>query len=474
MTVDEREKAADTTFEEMGIDPQVVKAIQEAGYDKPLEVQAACAPPAIDGRHLVVRSRTGSGKTAAFVAPLLTTLDYERREPQVLVLAPTRELALQVHDEWIKLGTYMDLHATCIYGGTGYGLQLKHLEEGVQVVTGTPGRVLDHFGRRTLNLANLDTLVLDEADEMLSAGFFEDIQKVLSACRNLKQVLLFSATLPHNIARLISRFMADPVQVDLSTDRVDVERIDNVAYMIDTTVPRARSLVSVLEAEDPACAIIFCNTKVDTEMVTSYLRRRGYSAAHLNSDLPQHKREEVMGRMKAGEQRFLVATDIAARGIDISFLPCVIHYEFPHDVELYIHRTGRTGRVDRKGRAVTLLGSSELHGLQKLAYRYELEIARFEAPPYQEAMKMLSDRRIRQIKELMEAGKVVPEEFKTIAREILSDADAESVVSFLVDEYMAKPPEEGSRIRDRDRDRDRPPPRRSGPPRRGGGGGRRR
>ncbi|NOZ02786.1 MAG: DEAD/DEAH box helicase, partial [Deltaproteobacteria bacterium] len=240
-------------------------------------------------------------------------------------------------------------------------------------------------------------------------------------------------------------------------DRVDVERIDNVAYMIDTTVPRPRSLVSVLEAEDPACAIIFCNTKVDTEMVTAYLRRRGYNAVLLNSDLPQKKREEVMGRMKAGEQRFLVATDIAARGIDISFLPCVIHYEFPHDVELYIHRTGRTGRVDRKGRAVTLVGRADLHGLQKLSYKYGLDVVRYEAPSHEEALKMLSHRRIRKIKEMLEAGKVVPEEFRTIAREILTDPDVESVVSFLVDEYLAKAPLEDSKERDRDRSRDRGP-----------------
>lgn len=453
------------TLDELGLDERVVRAMRDVGYERPLDVQTACAGPAMAGRHLVVRSRTGSGKTAAFVAPLLSTLDYQRREPQVLVLAPTRELALQVHDEWNKLGTHLDLHATAIYGGTGYGLQLQQLERGVHVVTGTPGRVLDHFRRRTLNLANIDALVLDEADEMLSAGFMEDIQQVLEACRNLKQVLLFSATLPFNISKLIKRFMKDPVEVDLSSDRVDVDRIDNVAYMIDATVPRPRSLVAVLEAEDPACAIIFCNTKVDTEMVTAYLRRRGYNAALLNSDLAQAKREEVMGRMKAGEQRFLVATDIAARGIDISFLPCVVHYEFPHDVELYIHRTGRTGRVDKKGRAVTLLGRSEIHGLQKLSYRYDLEIARYEAPSHQEALKMLSHRRIREIKEMMEAGKVVPNEFKTIAREILTDPDAEDVISFLVDEYLAKPPLEISKDRDRDRNRDRPP--------RPSGGGRR-
>jgi len=431
---------ADVSFEELGFDDNVIHSIRESGYDRPMNVQAACAQPTMDGRNLVVRSRTGSGKTAAFVAPLLSRLDYSRRSPQVLVLAPTRELALQVHEEWKKLGSRTGLKATAIYGGTGYGLQLKHLEEGVHVVTGTPGRVLDHFRRRTLDLSGIKTLVLDEADEMLSAGFLEDIQKVLQACRNLGQVLLFSATLPYTITRLIERFMKDPVNLDLSSDRVDVDRIDNVAYVIDPMVPRARSLIGVLEAEDPACAIIFCNTKADTEVVSTYLRRRGYNASLLNSDLPQAKREEVMGRMKAGKQRYLVATDIAARGIDISFLPCVVHFEFPHDVELYIHRTGRTGRVDKKGRAITLLAPGETHGLQRLEYRYGLEITRFDAPSREETLKMLSDRRIRQIKELMEAGKVLPEEFRVIAKEIISDPEAEDVVAFLVDHYLERPP----------------------------------
>ncbi|MFA6035310.1 MAG: DEAD/DEAH box helicase, partial [Myxococcota bacterium] len=320
------------TFEELGFSKEVLRGIREAGYVKPLEVQAACAVQALSGCDMVVRSKTGSGKTMAFAAPILSSLDYRRRKPQALVLAPTRELALQVHEQFEKIGAYTGLRSVAVYGGTGFGKQLDALKAGVQLVVGTPGRVLDHWQRGTLRLDEVEIFVLDEADEMLSAGFYEDIIRVFQALESLEQVLLFSATLAGNVAKMISRYMEDPVQIDLSTDRVDVDRIENVLYRLSGHgMTRQQLLVAVLEAEDPGAAIIFCNTKSDTESVTSYLRRRGFDAAALNSNLSQNAREGVMGRMKEGKHRLLVATDIAARGIDISFLPCVINYEPPQD-----------------------------------------------------------------------------------------------------------------------------------------------
>lgn len=434
----------ESAWEDLGYDPRVIQALREAGYDRPLPVQSACARPILDGRHVVVRSRTGSGKTLAFVAPLASRLEPAAPGPFVLVLAPTRELALQDHGEFEKTCPAKGLRTAAIYGGTGYGEQLRRLAQGVHVVTGTPGRVLDHFRRRTLDLSRVRVLVLDEADEMLSAGFWEEVQKVLSGLKNLKQILLFSATLPPHIERLIARHMRDPVRVDLSEDRVDVDRIANVAYVLRPEETRVRSLLAVLEAEDPTCAIIFCNTRADTEMVATYLSRRGYNAALLNSDLPQSRREEVLSRMRAGTLRYLVATDVAARGIDISFLPCVIHYEPPLDLELYIHRTGRTGRVDRSGRAVTLLTPTDHLFEQRLAWRYGIRLSKVEPPTREEALIMMSDRRIREIKERLEAGAVVPEEFRAIAREVLSDAEAEAVVAFLVDQYLSRPREEAA------------------------------
>lgn len=426
-------------WEFLGYDRDVINALRNAGYQRPLPVQVACARPVLDGRHLVVRSRTGSGKTLAFVAPLVSRMDEAEPGPSVMVLAPTRELALQVYGEFERLCHAKGLRTAAIYGGTGYGEQMRRLAAGVHVVVGTPGRILDHVRRRTLDLARVHVLVLDEADEMLSAGFWEEVQKVLSGLQNLKQILLFSATLPAHIERLIARYMRDPMRVDLSEDRVDVDRIANVAYALRPDETRLRSLVAVLEAEDPTCAIIFCNTRADTEMVSAYLRRRGYDAAVLNSDLSQTRREEVMGLMKAGALRYLVATDVAARGIDISFLPCVIHYEPPLDIEVYIHRTGRTGRLDRAGRAVTLLSAVDRLFEQRLAWRYGIRLLRAELPTREEALAMMADRRIREIKERLEAGAVIPEEFQAIAREVLSDPDAEAVVAFLVDQYLSRP-----------------------------------
>jgi len=430
---------ATDSFEQLGFSPAVLEGIRDAGYTRPLEVQVACARPAMDGRDLVVRSKTGSGKTLAFAAPILSTLDYSARAPQALVLAPTRELALQVHGEFEKISARTGLKSVPVYGGTGFGRQLDALKSGVQLVVGTPGRVLDHYARGTLRLGDVRVFVLDEADEMLSAGFYEDIIQVFDALRGLKQVLLFSATLPHNIAKMIRRYMEEPINVDLSTDRVDVERIENVVYRLtDPEGTRQQLLVSVLESEDPGAAIIFCNTKSDTEAVTAYLKRRGFDAVLLNSNLAQTARERVMGRMKEGKHRLLVATDIAARGIDISFLPCVINYEPPLDVQLYIHRTGRTGRVDRKGRAITLLSAADDVEMRKIAAQYNLKIVQEETPTREETLKMLSARRIRELKERLVHDPVIPDEFRTIAQDIMADGDAERIVALLVDHYLAE------------------------------------
>ncbi len=461
-----------TTFEALGLCEPVLRAVREAGYQAPLPVQAASYDPARQGRNLVVQSRTGSGKTAAFALPVLHRIRIDDPRPQVLVLAPTRELALQVHQEFQRLGGYTGMKSVCIYGGTGFTDQLDSLRNGVQVVVGTPGRVLDHHRRRTFRTESVETLILDEADEMLSAGFYEDIRKVLDALPALKQVLLFSATLPPHLQGLIRKYMPDPVSLDLSQDRVDVDRIENVAYPVDPTGSKLRTLMAVIEAEDPSAAIVFCNMRHTTETVTAYLRRRGFDAAMLNSDLCQSDREKVMARMKSGHQRLLVATDIAARGIDISFLPCVIHFDLPDDVQQYIHRTGRTGRVDRHGRAISLVTLKDTSSIRRLEWSYGIKLKVLETPSREETLKMLADRRIREMKEMIEAGRVIPEEFQVMAKEILADPDCESLVATLVDAFLtSKPLEEmpvDSPRASRRREGDAGPSDR--PPRQGGGG----
>ncbi|HON25641.1 MAG TPA: DEAD/DEAH box helicase [Myxococcota bacterium] len=428
------------TFDALGLSEHVLRAIMEIGYKKPLQVQVECFAPAKAGRNLVVQSRTGSGKTAAFALPILHRIDYSNSSPQVVVVVPTRELALQVHGEFERLGRYTGLKSVCIYGGTGFGEQFNRLMAGVHVIVGTPGRLLDHYRRGNFRTDQVHAIVLDEADEMLSAGFYDDIQKIFELLSNLKQVLLFSATMPFNMENLIKRYMKDPVRIDLSKDQVCVDRITNVAYSVDTSGPRIRTLIAIIEAEDPTAAIIFCNTRQETEVVAKYLGRRGYDAQYLNSDLSQTAREAVMAKIKAGELRLLVATDIAARGIDISFLPCVIHFDLPTDPQQYIHRTGRTGRVGRPGRAIAMVSVKDLHSLRRIESTLGIKLKQAETPTREESLKMLADRKIREFKERLDAKPAIPEEFTTLAKEILADPDAEGLVSLLVDAYMSPPP----------------------------------
>ena len=429
------------SFDSFDLPAWLHDALKAQGFESAMEVQQECFGPAMEGRDLVVQSRTGSGKTLAFVLPIVARVQPRAAStPQVLILGPTRELALQVYSVVEKLGTPGGIRSACVYGGTGFSAQLTALAQGVDIVVGTPGRILDHARRGTLKLGGIKCAVLDEADEMLSAGFYEDVRSILKSIRYIDQMFLFSATIEPGLENLISDMMVDPVKVNLSGDRIDVDRIENVAYLYTDDGPRIRSLVSVLESEDPAAAIIFCNTRKTTESVTAYLRRRGYDAALLNSDLPQHQREEVIQRMRDGRQNILVATDIAARGIDISFLPCVIHFDLPDDTQQYIHRTGRTGRVDRRGRAVSLLSARDLHNVRRIEYRYGIKLERAELPGREETLKMLSIRRIRELKERLDCQPVIPDEFTAIAKDILTDPEAEQLIALLVDSYLASAP----------------------------------
>lgn len=429
------------SFDSFDLPAWLHDALKAQGFESAMEVQQECFGPAMEGRDLVVQSRTGSGKTLAFVLPIVARVQPRAAStPQVLILGPTRELALQVYSVVEKLGTPGGIRSACVYGGTGFSAQLTALAQGVDIVVGTPGRILDHARRGTLKLGGIKCAVLDEADEMLSAGFYEDVRSILKSIRDIDQMFLFSATIEPGLENLISDMMVDPVKVNLSGDRIDVDRIENVAYLYTDDGPRIRSLVSVLESEDPAAAIIFCNTRKTTESVTAYLRRRGYDAALLNSDLPQHQREEVIQRMRDGRQNILVATDIAARGIDISFLPCVIHFDLPDDTQQYIHRTGRTGRVDRRGRAVSLLSARDLHNVRRIEYRYGIKLERAELPGREETLKMLSIRRIRELKERLDCQPVIPDEFTAIAKDILTDPEAKQLIALLVDSYLASAP----------------------------------
>ncbi|MBC7174362.1 MAG: DEAD/DEAH box helicase, partial [Polyangiaceae bacterium] len=341
-------------FEDLGLSEPVRRAVRELGWSEPTPVQHQSHGPVAAGRDLIVQSRTGTGKTAAFGLPLVDKLVRPEPGVQALILAPTRELALQSSREIAKLGAYTGVRTAAVYGGASMEKQVKELQEGAQIVSGTPGRVLDHLRRRTLDPSGIRVLVLDEADEMLSMGFAKELNAIMELLPKQRQTLLFSATVDGPIQRVAERHMTDPEFVTLSGDAVGALGVSHFIYFV-SGMGRTGDLVRILEVENPESAIIFCNTKAETEQVASVLKASGYNADWLNGDLPQNEREKVMARTRKSELRFLVATDVAARGIDVSHLTHVINYSLPNQLEQYIHRTGRTGRAGRTGTAIALV-----------------------------------------------------------------------------------------------------------------------
>ncbi len=329
------------------------------GYFTPTAVQMAVYKPVSEGKDLMVQSRTGTGKTTAFGLPTISKLIPAHRQPQALILCPTRELALQVSRELSAVGKNRGIVVETLYGGAPIGKQITALKNGVHIVVGTPGRVLDHIGRRTFDTSAIGTFILDECDEMLSMGFLEDIERVVSHLPDKKQTLLFSATMPDEVARYSRRHMKNPEIISLSRDTISVSDIHH-AYYIVSGIARSRDLLKIIYAEEPESAIIFCNMRDETTMVARFLQKQGLDAEPLSSDLSQNDRERVMNRMKAKNLRFLCATDVAARGIDISNLTHVINYSVPEQPEIYVHRTGRTGRAGKKGTALSMVGPREL------------------------------------------------------------------------------------------------------------------
>jgi len=359
-------------FEEMGLHPDVKLALDDMGYFQPTPVQTAVFGPVSEGKDLLVQSRTGTGKTAAFGLPLINKMVPAHRQPQALILAPTRELALQVARELTMIGKHRGIVIEAVYGGAPIGKQIKALRDGVHIIVGTPGRVLDHIGRRTLDCRTISTFVLDECDEMLSMGFLEDIERVTSHLPEKHQTLLFSATMPDEVTRYSRRHMTAPEQISLSRDSISVSEIHH-AYYIVSGIARSRDLLKILYAEEPESAIIFCNMRDETTMVAKILQKQGLDAEPLSSDLSQSDRERVMARMKAKNLRFLVATDVAARGIDISNLSHVINYSVPESPEVYVHRTGRTGRAGKRGTALSLVGPRELGNFRYVRLQFGIK-----------------------------------------------------------------------------------------------------
>ena len=430
--------------------PGVMKdAIARAGWAELMPVQARAIPYLRAGRDLMVQARTGSGKTAAFVLPILERVDMHQKNCQALVLTPTRELAQQVTADAVMLAGDSGFRTVAVYGGTSYQPQIKAFKEGAHLVVGTPGRILDHLIKRNLSLDHLKIVVFDEADRMMSMGFYPDMVRIQDFLpRREINGYMFSATIPAHVIRLARQFLNDPGFLSLSRDHVHIEAMEHVYYMTPG-MDKDRSLVRIIEMELPHQAIIFCNTKMRVNYVTAVLQRFGYNADQISSDLSQDAREKVLKRLRDGKLRFLIATDVAARGLDIPDLSHVIQYEPPDDLEAYIHRAGRTGRAGASGTAITLINFQEKRQLTHIAAHYNIEFEERTLPQDEDVENLVAQRLIGQLEaRLRERDRLRIERmqrFVPLVKELAEDEDGRALLTMLLDdtyhEWMHQPPE---------------------------------
>ncbi len=452
-TVDEA--AEQPTFDTLPLSAEVRRAVDELGYTHPTPVQKAVFESAASGRDIVVQARTGTGKTAAFGLPVVDRIvKVGETKPQVLILSPTRELALQINRELEKLSARKGVKCAAVYGGASMGPQIDAIKGGTQVIAGTPGRVLDHLERGTLDPKTIRALVLDESDEMLSMGFLPQITRIMEQLPKKHQTLLFSATLPADVRRIAETRLTDPEFITLSGDHIGALSIDHFVYR--STGSKADELIQVLDIENPESAIIFCNTRDQTKRLANALNRKGFSADWLNADLAQNDREKVMKATREGKLRFLVCTDVAARGIDISHLTHVINADFPESTETYVHRTGRTGRAGKTGTAISLITPQDVGNLYMLRLTYKIF-------PVERDLPSLGDLQTRKEADLVSflhsafsSRAQLPSDL-SLARRVLTSDFAETIVAGLLRDHLGAHPTAEDAAADARRTKSAPP-----------------
>jgi ATP-dependent RNA helicase DeaD len=394
-----------TTFDQLALAKPLLKALNEVGYETPSPIQAETIPMLLDGKDIIGQAQTGTGKTAAFALPLISNLDLKQKDPQVLVLAPTRELAIQVAEAFQKYAKHMKgFNVLPIYGGQDYRAQIRSLQRGVHVVVGTPGRVMDHMRRGTLKLDTLSALVLDEADEMLRMGFIDDVEWILEQTPEKRQIALFSATMPQQIRRIATKYLNNPEQITIKTKTTTVDTIRQRFWPV-SGMHKLDALTRILEAETFDGMIIFVRTKTATVELAEKLAARGYSATALNGDIQQNQRERTIDNLKKGKLDILVATDVAARGLDVDRISHVVNYDIPHDTESYVHRIGRTGRAGRSGDAILFVAPREKRLLYAIEQATKKKIERMELP----STDAINDKRIDKFKQRITEALAVEE-----------------------------------------------------------------
>jgi ATP-dependent RNA helicase DeaD len=456
--------SADLTFADLQIHPSVLQAVADVGYESPSAIQAATIPAMMAGSDVVGLAQTGTGKTAAFAIPILSKIDPASKTTQALVLAPTRELALQVSEAFGRYGAHLPgINVLAVYGGASYGPQLAGLKRGAQVVVGTPGRVIDHLEKGTLDLSRLDYLVLDEADEMLQMGFAEDVERILADTPEYKQVALFSATMPPAIRKITTKYLHDPVEVTVKAKTATAENISQ--RYIQVAGPRKMdALTRVLEVEQSDAMIVFVRTKQATEEVAERLKARGFSAAAINGDIPQAQRERTIAALKDGSIDILIATDVAARGLDVERISHVLNYDIPQDTESYVHRIGRTGRAGRSGSALLFVTPRERHLLKAIEKATRSKLVEAELP----TVDIVNAQRVAKFRDSITDALNAPgiELFRSMIEDYERDNDVPmaDIAAALATQsrdgeqfYMVEPPPEKRRREDRPERSDRGP-----------------
>ncbi|WP_305067546.1 DEAD/DEAH box helicase [Marinilactibacillus sp. Marseille-P9653] len=416
-------------FSELNIAPEILKSVEGMGFEETTPIQEKTIPLALEGKDVIGQAQTGTGKTAAFGIPMLQKIDPSNRNVQGLIIAPTRELAIQTQEEIFRLSKDKRVRVTCVYGGADIRRQIKQIQGGAQIVVGTPGRLLDHIRRRTLKLDKVETLVLDEADEMLNMGFIEDIESIIKEVPSERQTLLFSATMPTPIKRIAERFMKSPETVAIKTKTLS-------ATTIDQYFTKARDnekfdiLTRLIDVQNPTSAIIFGRTKRRVDELAKGLEMRGYQAEGIHGDLSQSKRMSVLSDFKKGKMDILVATDVAARGLDVSGLTHVYNYDVPQDPESYVHRIGRTGRAGEKGVSVTFVTPQEMGYLRTIENLTKQEITSLRPPTNDEAIESQLESAMEDIrKTIVENGL---DKYHTAAEKLLSAYSSEDIAAALV------------------------------------------
>ena len=414
-------QAPEISFDELNLSAPILQALQNSGYTTATPIQARAIPFLLEGRDVLGQAQTGTGKTAAFALPMLQAIDLEQKFPQVLVLTPTRELAIQVGESFKRYATGLPgLRVATIYGGQDYQVQFRQLDRGAHVVVGTPGRVIDHINRGSLKLDGLRGLVLDEADEMLRMGFAEDVEFVLTKSPAKRQIALFSATMPDPIRRIAQRHLKNPAEITIKQRTTTADTVRQRFVVVDPH-QKEDALARILEAEAIDGVLIFVNTKSTTEPLAEYLSRQGHRTAALSSDVPQGQRERIVENLKSGKLNVIIATDVAARGLDVQRISHVINYDFPTDSEGYVHRIGRTGRAGRSGHAILFIHPRGRHLLRRIEHATRQTIDPMDIP----TMEVINQRRVARFHERITAGLEHPElsTFTTLLEQYRAEND---------------------------------------------------